>query len=551
MSVTKDQTIIASFVPKEDPANPSDPSSPTALQVKLTLPSPSVYDGKAKLVGVTSTPALSGWQVEYRNKENQAVIPVEAGTYRVMVSRAEDETYLAYEQSSSLTITKATPRITTWPEAGLIPIGALLEDAVLSGGAAMADGLGVVSGVFLWNEPRKVMQAEGRESFRFSPADPTNFFSVSGETEVQVLDAQPPVQVTYSQASGGTLSVVRADDSTPLPSGSLIPFGTEISIRVTAASSYKLKSLFIGAADYTVDALNGDGLVIRPMYTSQPISVAFVRTSTPNPGPDPDPSPNPDPTPDPDPNPGPDPGPDPDPTPGTGDYTVWVRTTGLGTVSPETSRVRQGDKLVFQVTPGHSQQLVDVRLNGNSVGAVTEYQVQNIRGDSTVEVVFSQPGIPVYTLTSKVSGRGGYVTPRIVRVAKGSNHQFVMHVEKKGVLEDVQIGTKEGMKSIGTPSSYIFRGVGMDSLLVATFAIPTAVETIEAGKNGRIDAVGSCLYVIPSAPLAVLRVYTMTGQLVLQRTLFGETHLCELSKGLYIAELSSGPYPLRVKVYIE
>lgn len=547
-AVGKDLDLTARFIKKEDPAHPTDPSSPSALKVTLTLPT-LVYNGKPRLASVSSVPALSGWQLEYRNKDGKAVIPVDAGTYQLTVSRAEDDTYLPYKETSAFTIQRATPTLTTQPSADALFAGAPLEDAALSGGAAEALEYGIVAGTFQWTDPRKTITVEGKETFRFVPADVANFYSVSGEAVVKVLAAPPvplPIRITYGSPSGGSLTVKNESDGSVLPSGSLLPAGTRIRIEVKAYLYFKLGSLLVGTADYTVDAINGQGTVIRAMQSPTHITATFVRTSYPPDPEDPDPE-DPDNPDNPD-NPDPD---DPDPIPEPRDYTVWVRKTGLGTVYPETSQVKQGDDLAFTITPGYSQQLVDVRLNGNSVGAVTEYRLRDIQGDATIEAVFSNPGIPVYTLSSRVVGKGGYVTPTLVRVAKGSNHQFVIHTVDKEMLLDVQIGTKEKMKSIGTPGSYIFRSVSADSILVASFGTqPTNMEDPGMEGESRLYAIGGCLYVQPLVAVAVLRVYSLSGQLVLQQRLAGTSVVQILPEGVYVAELKENNSAIRVKIKI-
>ena len=134
--VSKDMEVTARFIPKEDPANPSDPTAPDALKVTIDVPSPCVYDGTPKLVGVSSTPALKGFQIKYLDKDKNAVIPVEAGPYQVIVTRPEDEIYKAYSRTVSLTVSKASPVITRLPTASVIPVGAPLEDSRLSGGGS-------------------------------------------------------------------------------------------------------------------------------------------------------------------------------------------------------------------------------------------------------------------------------------------------------------------------------------------------------------------------------------------------------------------------------
>lgn len=540
LTVATDLVITARFEKKKDPLSPTD-----GLQVKVTPPSSFIYDGKSKQVSVSSTPPVEGWQVEYRDKDDKAVIPVNAGTYRVIISRDEDDRWLAYQAVSSLVIEKATPKIVTLPVAGMLVVGALLEDAVLEAGLAEADGFGVVPGSFAWSEPRTTVTGDSEHLVRFSPSDAENFFPVVVNIEVKTLPTPQPVVITYEQPTGGTLIIKSDDDGKTIASGSIVTSGTKVRIETKANEYFRFEKLLIGKADYTVDALGNQGVVVREIYTSANIEARFVRTSYP---PDPDDPDNPDEPDIPD-TPGIPDVPD-TPDPGPSEFTVWVRSTGLGTVTPGTTTVEKGGSLNFVITPGHSQQLADVRLNGNSVGAVTRYNLQNIQGNTTVEAVFCNIGILVYTLNSRTVGKGGFVTPGCVRVPEGSNHQFIIHTEKNNLLEKVEVGTEKTLKPVGKPGSYIFSNVKGDSVLVATFGIPTDMKTITIDDGTRLYSIRNCLYVHPSVAFSVLRIYRMNGQLFRLFKLLGDRVVSSLPDGIYVAELDENGQVLRRKVSI-
>ena len=543
LSVASDLAIVAHFVKK------ADPSSPGSLQVTVKQPISLMYDGKSKQVSVSSAPVVGGWNVEYRDKNNKAVVPVNAGTYEVVISREEDETWLAYTKTMSMTISKATPVINKKPVAPVLAKGAFLEDAALEGGWVKVDGFGVVTGAFTWDIPRTQVTDDGSYPVRFTPADTDNIFVVKDNVDVKTITTPTPlpVVITYNRPTGGTLEVKQDADGSALLSGSLIESGTKVRIEAKADPYFRFEKLLIGGADYTMDALDNQGVVVRDMYTSSLIEVRFIRTSYPPDPDDPDDPVEPD---DPDTPDIPDIPDVPDPKPT--EFTVWVRSTGLGMVTPGTTVVEQGASLDIVVTPGYSQQLVDLRLNGNSVGAVTEYRLQNIQSNMTIEAVFCNIGIPVYTLTSRTVGKGGSVTPCCVRVAEGSNHQFIIHVEKNGVLDKVETGTEKQLKPIGNPGSYLFCGVKADSLLVATFSIPTGTEVIFPEEKAHIYSIGSSLYVHPLTAHSVLCIYGMNGQLIRKQKLSGSTTVTSLKEGIYIASLEEeNGKVIRMKIRIE
>ena len=545
LPVVSDLDVVARFARK------ADPSSPGSLEVTVKQPVSLVYDGTSKQVAVSSDPVVGGWNVEYHDKDHKAVVPVNAGTYEVVISREEDEMWQACKKTLSMTIGKATPVIEKKPVAAVLAKGAFLEDAALEGGVAKADGFGIVPGSFVWDIPRTQVTDDGSFPVRFIPSDGDNFFVVKDNIGVKMVAMSLPVVLTYSRPSGGTLEVKQADDGRVLPSGSLVESGTKVRIETKADPYFRFEKLLIGGADYTVDALDNQGVVVRDMYISASIEARFIRTSYPPDPDDPDDPVEPDDPDDPDPDRPDIPDipdvPDPKPT----EFTVWVRSTGLGTVTPGTTVVEQGAGLDIAVTPGYSQQLVDLRLNGNSVGAVTEYRLQNIQSNMTIEAVFCNMGIPVYTLTSRTVGKGGFVTPGCVRVAEGSNHQFIIHVGKNGVLDKVETGTEKQLKPVGKPGSYLFRGVKADSLLVATFGVPTGTEVLSPGGKAEMYSAGSCLYVHPFATHSVLYIYRMNGQLVRKQKLSGSTVVTSLEEGIYIASLEENGTVYRLKIRID
>ena len=114
----------------------------------------------------------------------------------------------------------------------------------------------------------------------------------------------------------------------------------------------------------------------------------------------------------------------------------------------------------------------------------------------------------------------------------------------------MQVGTGSTLKAIGKPSSYIFRNVKADSVLVATFGVATATETIVADSPGKICTVGNSLHVYPASSSSILTVYSISGQLIRQESLSGNTVIRTLPSGLYIAELKDGNQLVRQKIWI-
>lgn len=230
------------------------------------------------------------------------------------------------------------------------------------------------------------------------------------------------------------------------------------------------------------------------------------------------------------------------------DFTILVRKTGLGTVTPGTTGANRRENITFKIDPAQGQQIVDVRINGNSVGAVNEYKLKNIQANTIVDVVFSNIAVPVYTLTSKViNTKEGTASPTSVRVTEGSNHDFNFYPSKKNcVITDVKIGPKiadkdekeqeKVLKSIGKPEQYIFTNVQADSIVVVTFDCPTANESISA-PDYMIYTEDKTVVVNPENKVGAIKIYDLMGRIVCSQAIETTTRI-PLTEGIYVVVLT-------------
>jgi hypothetical protein len=118
--------------------------------------------------------------------------------------------------SPAVTVSQATPTVSAWPTASSITSGQTLASSTLSGGTAS------VSGTFAWTTPSTVPpQGTSSQSVTFTPADTTDYSTVTGQVSVTVNNQATPTvsawpsasAITYGQTlasstlSGGTASV--------------------------------------------------------------------------------------------------------------------------------------------------------------------------------------------------------------------------------------------------------------------------------------------------------------------------------------------------------
>lgn len=125
--------------------------------------------------------------------------PTNAGSYAVTVT-STDPNYSA-SRTADFTIAKATPTITTLPQAAIITEGQALSEAVLDG------GVGSVPGTFAFTSPGFIPSAGSTtQEITFTPTDSVNYASVTATVTVrsQGTSATVPTILTPPTASALT-----------------------------------------------------------------------------------------------------------------------------------------------------------------------------------------------------------------------------------------------------------------------------------------------------------------------------------------------------------
>ncbi|MBU6170509.1 MAG: immunoglobulin domain-containing protein [Verrucomicrobia bacterium] len=171
------------------------------------------YDGTAKSATATTSPTITG-NVTYTYTGISPTVyaqsttpPTQAGSYTV-VGTINDANYSG-NATGTLVITKATPSITTKPNASNITLGQKLSDSTLSG------GIGSVNGTFAFTNPNTQPSTAGTssQSVTFTPADTNNYLTTTTSIDIvtqagssPVITTQP-IDLTISQGNSATFSV--------------------------------------------------------------------------------------------------------------------------------------------------------------------------------------------------------------------------------------------------------------------------------------------------------------------------------------------------------
>ena len=165
-------------------------------------------------------------------------------------------------------------------------------------------------------------------------------------------------------------------------------------------------------------------------------------------------------------------------------FTITASAGSGGSISPSGDvTVGYGSGQSFTVTPDAGYHIVDVLVDGASVGAVGSYDFATVTAGHTIAASFA---INTYTITAS-AGSGGSISPSGgVIVNHGADQSFTIAPTTGYHILDVLV---DGA-SVGAAGSYTFTGVTAAHTIAASFAIDTYTVTASAGPGGAIDPSG-------------------------------------------------------------
>ena len=71
------------------------------------------------------------------------------------------------------------------------------------------------------------------------------------------------------------------------------------------------------------------------------------------------------------------------------EYSITASVTDGGTITPDgISKVKYSNSITYTITPDEGYEIADVLVDGESVGAVSEYTLKNIKADHTISATF-------------------------------------------------------------------------------------------------------------------------------------------------------------------
>jgi hypothetical protein len=167
-----------------------------------------------------------------------------------------------------------------------------------------------------------------------------------------------------------------------------------------------------------------------------------------------------------------------------GNYTITATAGANGSIDPAGPViVVEGTDKTFTITPDTGYSILDVTVDGSSVGAVDSFTFENVTTDHTIAATFATGG---FTITA-TAGYGGSISPTgEVVVAEGGSQTFTMQADTDYRLTNVTVDNV----SQGAITSYTFENVDADHTIDATFEVIPPDEyliTTTAQGNGSIS----------------------------------------------------------------
>ena len=156
-----------------------------------------------------------------------------------------------------------------------------------------------------------------------------------------------------------------------------------------------------------------------------------------------------------------------------------------GSITPSGTRnINFGSQATFTITPGTGYRILDVRVDGSSVGAVSTYTFSNVESDHTIAASFI---LLTYNIDGSASSGGSISPAGTSRVNHGSQLSFTITPSTGYRIQDVRV---DGV-SAGAVSVYTFTGISSDHTIEASFILRTFSIDASASEGGSISPPGS------------------------------------------------------------
>lgn len=170
-------------------------------------------------------------------------------------------------------------------------------------------------------------------------------------------------------------------------------------------------------------------------------------------------------------------------------YTLTATINGNGTITPAgVTTVNYGATQTYTIAPAVGSVIVNVIVDGASMGVLTTYTFTNVDADHTIQVITSSATFNV-TVTQPANGA---ITPGTQVVTYGATPTFTVTPNMGYMISAITVN--------GTPATftanaagvatYTFAPIAANATITATMTMKTFTVTATAGANGTITPSG-------------------------------------------------------------
>jgi predicted ester cyclase len=166
-------------------------------------------------------------------------------------------------------------------------------------------------------------------------------------------------------------------------------------------------------------------------------------------------------------------------------YTIAASADENGTITPAGKIIfEHGSSQLYSISPAPHYSILDVFVDGESVGPVNRYFFEDISASHVIHATFVIDNYPI----NATAGSNGSISPSgEVLVDHGSDQLFAITPDANYHILDVVVDKE----SVGPVEQFEFINVTGPHLIHAVFTINTFTITAIAGENGTINPEGT------------------------------------------------------------
>jgi hypothetical protein len=146
-----------------------------------------------------------------------------------------------------------------------------------------------------------------------------------------------------------TINVTQAPNGIITPGTSIVNYGDTPAFTVTPNTGYYICNLTVNGSQVLLNSTQSQTYQFNPLTANASLTASFAINT----------------------------------------YTIQVAVNPNGTITPTTTIVAYNGNQTFMITPKAGYHILDVQVNGSSIGAVNSYTAQNIQGPTTISATFA------------------------------------------------------------------------------------------------------------------------------------------------------------------